>query len=87
MIFISYRREDTKAEVTNLHRRLVERYAEEQVFVDYNDIPPGEKWPDTLQGLRTSLGCLSALGKERLASFVQSNWPRIGHLLYHRLPG
>jgi hypothetical protein len=40
-----------------------------------------------VQGLRTSLGCLSALGKERLASFVQSNWPRIGHLLYHRLPG
>jgi hypothetical protein len=65
MIFISYRREDTKAEVTNLHRRLVERYAEEQVFVDYNDIPPGEKWPDTLrQKLEESCVLLAIIGSD-----------------------
>src|SRR5262249_30793004 len=49
MIFISYRREDTRAEVTNLHRRLVERFGDALVFVDFNDIPPGEQWPKTLQ--------------------------------------
>jgi hypothetical protein len=49
MIFISYRREDTRAEVTNLHRRLLERYGEERVFVDFEDIAPGEEWPGTLR--------------------------------------
>src|SRR6266508_2065309 len=49
MIFISYRRDDAKAVVTNLHQRLVERYGKDKVFVDYRDIPVGEKWPDYLR--------------------------------------
>jgi len=65
MIFISYRHEDTKAEVTNLHRRLVERFGEEQVFVDYRDIPPGEKWPETLQQkLEESCVLLAVIGSK-----------------------
>src|SRR5579883_504091 len=49
MIFISYRREDAKAEVTHLARRLKERYGDEQVFVDFYDIPLGARWPDELR--------------------------------------
>ncbi len=65
MIFISYRREDSKAEVTHLHRRLTERFGEEHVFVDFNDIPPGEKWPDTLrQKLENSCVLLAIVGPD-----------------------
>jgi Flp pilus assembly protein TadD len=61
MIFISYRREDTKGEVTHLHRRLVQRYGEGRVFVDYDDIPPGERWPDVLRGKLESCRVLLAV--------------------------
>ena len=65
MIFISYRREDSKAEVTNLYRRLVERFGEDHVFVDFNDIPPGEKWPDTLRTkLEASCVALAIIGSK-----------------------
>ena len=40
MIFISYRQEDTKAEVTHLSDRLINRYGKEKIFVDFNNIPP-----------------------------------------------
>lgn len=64
MIFICYRREDTKAEVTNLHRRLVERFGEASVFVDFTDIQPGEKWPDTLRSkLDESIALLVVIGQ------------------------
>jgi hypothetical protein len=65
MIFICYRREDTGALVTNLHRRLVERFGEEHVFVDFKDIPPGEPWPDTLRRkLEESRVLLAIIGPE-----------------------
>ncbi len=49
MIFISYRQEDTKAEVTHLSDRLINRYGKEKIFVDFNNIPPGERWPDAIK--------------------------------------
>ncbi len=49
MIFISYRREDTKAEVTNLALRLKARYGQPNVFVDFSDIAAGAHWPDTIR--------------------------------------
>src|SRR4051812_19215782 len=49
MIFISYRREDTKEVVTHLYHRLIARYGPGTVFVDFNDIPAGDPWPDALR--------------------------------------
>lgn len=49
MIFISYRREDTKEVVTHLAQRLKDRYGSDKIFVDFNDIAPGADWPDTLR--------------------------------------
>jgi len=65
MIFINYRNEDTNAVVTHLYHRLVEHFGEEPVFVDFNDITPGEKWPDTLQEkLQESSVLLAVIGSE-----------------------
>lgn len=49
MIFISYRREDTKEVVTHLAQRLKDRYGSDKIFVDFNDIAPGADWPETLR--------------------------------------
>ena len=49
MIFINYRHEDSKAEVTHLFSRLVDRYGEPHVFVDFRNIKPGAKWPDEIE--------------------------------------
>lgn len=63
MIFISYRREDTKAEVTNLALRLKARYGEQSVFVDFSDIAPGAHWPDTIrQQLEAAKAILGVIG-------------------------
>lgn len=63
MIFISYRREDTKAEVTNLALRLKARYGEQNVFVDFGDIAAGAHWPDTIrQQLEAAKAILGVIG-------------------------
>jgi hypothetical protein len=49
MIFISYRRQDSLAEVENLRVLLAGRYGEGSVFVDDRNIPAGERWPEFLQ--------------------------------------
>ena len=65
MIFISYRREDSRAEVEHLHKRLSDRYGNKQVFVDVKDIPLGTKWPDKLQQkLNDSLLLLVVIGNQ-----------------------
>jgi tetratricopeptide (TPR) repeat protein len=63
MIFISYRREDTKAEVTNLALRLKARYGQQNVFVDFSDIAAGADWPDTIrQQLEAAKAILGVIG-------------------------
>ena len=52
-IFISYRRDDARAEAGRLHDRLAARFGHAQVFMDVADIAPGE---DFEQRLHTTLG-------------------------------
>ncbi|MFZ1220254.1 MAG: TIR domain-containing protein [Chthoniobacterales bacterium] len=49
MIFISYRREDTKHMVLLLRDRLRKRYGDSSCFVDTQDIPLGSRWPEDLR--------------------------------------
>lgn len=49
MIFISYRRDDTKHMVALLSDRLRQRYGESSCFVAPHDIPLGAPWPETLK--------------------------------------
>ena len=48
-VFISYRRADTEQIAERLHADLVNRYGEERVFFDRQDIQRGDEWRRTLQ--------------------------------------
>jgi len=54
-IFISYRREDTRADAGRLCDRLEAQFGDEQVFMDIDDIRPGQNFIDVLH--RTLDGC------------------------------
>lgn len=43
-IFLSYRREDSPANARLLHERLAARFGARRVFMDVQDIDPGEEW-------------------------------------------
>lgn len=49
MIFVSYRRDDTRGVVNHLRRVLVERYGPDAIFVDDWSIDPGRTWPDEIR--------------------------------------
>jgi len=54
-IFISYRRDDARADAGRLCDRLKGRFGDEQVFMDIDDLKPGQKFVDELN--RTLDGC------------------------------
>jgi hypothetical protein len=45
-IFISYRRADSQAITGRIHEKLVERFGAETVFMDVDNIPPGEDFAE-----------------------------------------
>lgn len=45
-IFISYRRADSQATAGRIHEKLVERFGAETVFMDVDNIPPGEDFAE-----------------------------------------
>lgn len=47
-IFISYRRDDSSATAELLHDRLATWFPRDKVFLDVQDIPPGEDWQKLL---------------------------------------
>ena len=47
-LFISYRRDDTKWIVRNLHRQLVEQLGSNRVFMDRVEIRGGQAWKDRI---------------------------------------
>lgn len=54
-IFISYRRDDTRADAGRLCDRLEAHFGDEQVFMDIDDLKPGQKFVDELN--RVLDGC------------------------------
>ncbi|MDH5340478.1 MAG: DUF1566 domain-containing protein [Rubrivivax sp.] len=57
-IFISYRRDDARADAGRLHDRLAAHFGHRHVFMDVDDIAPGE---DFAQRLETTLAGCSAV--------------------------
>lgn len=47
-VFISYRREDSGGYTGRLHDRLVDRWGADRVFLDIDNIPPGEDFVDAI---------------------------------------
>ncbi len=64
MLFLSYRRSDCLAASNALRLALVRRYGARAVFRDYEQLEPGQLWPDQLQqGLAGSAVVLALIGK------------------------
>jgi hypothetical protein len=53
-IFISYRRDDTAWVSGRLHRDLSDYFGTKRVFMDLDDIAPGDSWTETIQRALTS---------------------------------
>lgn len=49
LVFINYRRKDTQHAALALQAALESRFGKESVFLDVDDIQPGENWRDVLQ--------------------------------------
>ncbi len=77
-IFISYRRDDARADAGRLYDRLATHFGHERVFMDVDDIPPGT---DFVQHLHTTLaGCgavLVVIGDAWTAPDERTGRPRI----------
>jgi hypothetical protein len=71
MIFISYRRDDTSYPVTGLASKLKERYGDEAVFIDFDDLTPGRRWQDQLRR--------ELLERQAVLALIGKNWktPRL----------
>ena len=77
-IFISYRRADTRADAGRLHDRLAERFGSDQVFMDIDDIQPGQNFQVVLQQTLASCRVLLVLiGPGWLRATDQGGLPRL----------
>ncbi len=60
-IFISYRRDDSRAFAEQIHECLAEHFGEERVFFDIEDIGAGAAWADVLRDFLANPGVLVAV--------------------------
>ena len=68
LVFINYRRADVDADAQFLANTLRQEFGEEQVFVDVDDLPAGERFPDEIE---------AALGRATaLVAVIGPNWLR-----------
>ncbi len=68
-IFVSYRRDDSKADAGRICDHLVDRFGKNQVFFDIDTIPPGEDFNQYLQAKVSECDILVAvIGKQWLAA-------------------
>ena len=64
-IFISYRRDDSKADAGRISDHLINHFGSDQVFLDIDSIPPGEDFVEYLH--RKVSACdifISIIGKQ-----------------------
>ena len=60
-IFISYRREDTGGHAGRLCDRLTARFGADRVFMDVQDIHPGQNFATSIEGTITGCDCVIAV--------------------------
>src|SRR4051812_34526081 len=64
-IFISYRKQDSEAEVTHLYEDLKRRYGTSKVFLDSRTLVPGKEWLKQIEShLAETDVVLIVMGKE-----------------------
>src|SRR5580658_2077637 len=76
-IFISYRREDTRADAGRLYDRLFARYAG-KVFRDVASLEPGVEWRDAIERvIGRSDACIAVIGPLWMSTRDASGRPRL----------
>jgi len=67
-VFISYRREDTKGFARALKTELASRYGKDRVFMDLDNISPGELWEDVVRrAVRDCDALITLIGRRWLS--------------------
>jgi hypothetical protein len=74
-IFISYRREDSAGYAGRICERLSSRYGAENVFMDVQDIAPGDDFADAIEKRVSECNALVAMIGPRWLSSIQARRP------------
>lgn len=68
-VFICYRREDTKGFARALKAELAVRYGKDRIFMDLDNIAPGQLWEDVIQDAVSKCDAfITLIGKRWLTS-------------------
>src|SRR5262249_37632405 len=77
-LFINYRREDTRHAAGRLYDRLIQRFGEDQVFMDIDQIEPGEDFVEVInRKVGTCDIAIIAIGPHWLSAADQSGKRRL----------
>ncbi|MEO0404953.1 MAG: toll/interleukin-1 receptor domain-containing protein, partial [Bacteroidota bacterium] len=77
-IFISYRRDDTKASTGRLYDKLVKKFGENRVFKDVHDIEGGDDWQNAInQSVSSCDICLVMMGNSYNIIDPETKLPRL----------
>lgn len=78
--FLSYRRSDTRADAGRLHDHLAEHFGDDRVFMDVDDIEPGDNFVRVLESTLDRCAVLPVLiGPRWLAAESASGVPRLNN--------
>jgi hypothetical protein len=79
-IFISYRRDDSKAETRSIYQRLERTFSEQQLFMDVDTIESGENFPAALnKALSDCKAMLVVIGRRWLGTPGSDGAPRLAN--------
>lgn len=77
-IFISYRREDSDAWAGRLYDRLIRDFDEEQIFMDIDDLRPGEDFVQVIEdAVMTCAAMIVLIGEQWLSVTDEHGEPRL----------
>lgn len=73
MVFLSYRRADSRADAGRLYDRLSHEFGDDNVFMDVDDIAPGENFVTRLEATLGRCDVLLAVIGPQWASITDGN--------------
>jgi hypothetical protein len=84
-IFISYRREDTGGHAGRLCDRLTDRFGGDRVFMDIQDIHPGQNFATSIEETIATCDCVIAVIGPRWLEMVQKRAPSGNDFVRHEI--
>jgi hypothetical protein len=84
-IFVSYRREDAAGHAGRLVDRLTARFGADGVFMDVQDIAPGDKFAASIDDTIARCDCLVAVIGPRWVDLMQQRAPGLDDFVRHEI--